>query len=492
MKKIILILIISASLVFANMPRHLWSGWHGECYDGMKMDFSFLANPMTIMSYAMMAYSSYTQLNNNKSLLDQYGPKFGEYMDSAKKAVTDGMKSMSDSLSEITGNVASGAGDVAVGTAGSSVMESMKGMLKTASEWWDNPLVGAKTDFFKITNGSLLGFGVNSVIILATPTEEQYALANNLLKGYAGIENPDAVAFNSCMASIGLSFPNLISSSFDSNQTSAQLNEPHTNPLSLTTAQLAQIAQEFGEEWVMSSYLINTDNPQLLQVVATNKKAYIQAGQSLCTNAKVSAAMNQIQNSNTGSSLAPGGGGNQAMQIGMAAISAGCPVCGFAATVAMDLYTNVAASMDTCNDENDAFGKSILDYKTYMFLKQEQCSDVNTECSKKMFWGQCVQWRYNKCCFDQITTRVFAEGIREQLGREWGNCKLITISDLKDISFRECGVNESAKEDKCFPMNKYSEFKQVLFRQMAKGLQTNDFTSGVIDQIQNAMAIDVE
>jgi hypothetical protein len=89
------------------------------------------------------------------------------------------------------------------------------------------------------------------------------------------------------------------------------------------------------------------------------------------------------------------------------------------------------------------------------------------------------------CCYDQITTRIFAEGIKEQLGKNWDSCNDITIKDIKNISFRKCKVGEDPYADHCFPAAKYDEFVESI---KAQGFKNIDVES-VASQAMNSLAI---
>jgi hypothetical protein len=177
------------------------------------------------------------------------------------------------------------------------------------------------------------------------------------------------------------------------------------------------------------------------------------------------------------------------MAIGMV-----CPPCGFAITIITDLATNVFAKINTCTDEKDAMQWGMLDFKTNKFVNKEQCHLAATECDKEVsFFGKkkCVRHRKEYCCYDQIITKIFAEGLKTQLNKGWERCNDIGVNDLKDVSFRECKVGEIPHINKCFPTSKFSEFQKVLFRQASKNIDKG-IAGGLLDQARNSMAISKE
>lgn len=449
---------------------HIWSGWPGECVYGKKWDFSYLSDPMTILSYVAMAYASADFISEG--------------------AISE---SIGNSWDEFVGNSSTSGTTTATTTStGQGILSTADETFSTVSDFMGETVVGE--GWYQITNGSLIKFGLQTAMILAAPVEEDYQLANNLLKGFYGGSNSDSsvVAYNSCMASIGLSFPNLLAWSMNGEEedgVSSALKRPWEHPIRLTTSQVATLGATLGEEYVMNTYMMKEDdNDFLMSLISVNAAGYINAGEVLCSGYKTYKAMSHIRHEQGKQASSGGGSSDKALQIAIAGVGMFCPPCAFIATIVMDLVNNVFADIDTCNDEDDAMQTDILHYKTLKFNKQEQCKQTRTECDQESFWGDCVRHKNEYCCYDMILTRIFAEGLKAQLGKDWTSCNDITINDLKDISFNECGPGEDPYRDKCMPIDKYSEFEQTLFRRSAKKLNTNQ-TEGLIKQVQNSMAI---
>lgn len=516
--------------------QHIFSGWKGKCVSGMKWDFSYMSDPMTIMSYAMSAYSSMNYLakadvgwaKTLQGKFDSFTQGIENSFNSAVESMTGNgstYQSITNSINSTYENVskniqeslgiASDAGKEVANettkelinsgstTAGNSklldiqkIEEAIKGKITEYSGIkWDSTMnIGglelSYDKYINITQGDLITFGVRSALVVMAPREQDYITADKLLKGYSGIGTSDNEVqnYNSCMASIGASLPNLIAWSADSaTATSDQLVAPWKAPLRMTPEQLASIAVVTSEKFVTTNYIYKQSNDDILiSVIALDQTAYMKAAQTICMGTKVSQAAEQIQQTNNSKDMT----GAIALGIAKAALSMACPPCGFAATIVMDMATNVFAKINTCSDEKDAMQWSILDFKTNKFLNKQQCTFVNTQCDKKVNFGfgsKCVRDRYEYCCYDQITTRVFAEGLKKQLNKDWTNCNDISVDDLKDISFRECRVGEIAHINKCFPTDEYSEFQKVLFRQASKNIGSS-LSNGLIDQAINSMA----
>lgn len=379
----------------------------------------------------------------------------------------------------------------------SKVQEAMPDLsVDGAKDWintnlginWDDYVVGNSYSMISITQGDLILFGAQSAFILSAPSVQDYKLADRVLKGYAGGDGDSAMqAYNSCMASIGASLPNLIGwSSQTSGLISSELQQPWNHPLRLTPEQLAAIASVTSQEYVMSHYAYQSTDTIAMSVYAIDAPAYLKAAQTVCLGTKVSQAVTHIQSTNEQNSSGGGGGGNVGLAIAQMALSMVCPPCGFAMKITMDLMTNVFASVNTCNNEEDAMSWDMVHYKTMKFNSHEQCVQTDSYCDKDTSWFGCVRKGYSFCCYDQITTKIFASGLKEQLGKGWEKCNDITIEDLKDISFRTCNEGEDPYLDKCFSTKSMNEFQQALFRQSVKGIDMG----GLIEQVKNSMAID--
>lgn len=521
-----------------NTSGHIFSGWNGKCSAGLKWDFSYLSNPMTIISYMMSAYSSVKWLGQNGvGWAQNMSKQFDSFTDSVSKPFEDAYKEVSNQTSAMYNNVENtlkdsiSSGDTSKAIEASSqaastapvtldnngmqnltnvknteytsfgqakyamegvpvpseqtLLDQGKSMLKDYTGIdWDKAVFG-EDQWYEITQGELVSWGVQSAMILAAPSEEDYLLADKLIKGYMGVgDDPEVLAYRSCMASIGASMPNLIAwSAKDDKSTPSELMRPWEHPLRMTPSQLASIATVSSEKYVTSHYVYKQTDNILMDVIAVSQDAYLKATQTICMGTKVAQAASHIENENNKKSM-----GLDAMSIAMMALGMVCPPCSFAAKIVMDLMTNVFTSIDTCNNETDALQAGLKDYKTHQAVGHEMCVPTNSYCEKKGFLGKCVRDAYEYCCYDKITTKIFAEGLKAQLNKGWESCNDITINDLKKISYRVCREGEIPYINKCFPASKYSEYQQALFRQSVRGIDMN----GLTEQVTNSMAIDTK
>ena len=171
----------------------------------------------------------------------------------------------------------------------------------------------------------------------------------------------------------------MVGYSFDENDaTSNQLKAPWKHPIRLTTEQLEAIVQVMGKDYVKHAYIYTSSDNFNLNIYASNSDAYVKAGQVVCAGHKVAQAMDYI-NIKTQSPLPTQGtsGTSIAVNVAISAISMIHPVIGFAVKIAMDLYTNMFTKIDTCNKESDAIARSMNEYKTLTFNKNDLCQSVS-------------------------------------------------------------------------------------------------------------------
>lgn len=159
--------------------------------------------------------------------------------------------------------------------------------------------------------------------------------------------------------------------------------------------------------------------------------------------------------------------------VAMAAIGVGLsmlpPPANLIASILFKIMTSISNG-NACDDEELAMKWGIIQAKTNKALQGAQCHMVRSECVAEWFWGACMRDRNYYCCYDQETTRIFVEGVKEQLQRGWEDCSDITIFDLQNVSFRECQGNERPSVNKCFPSGKYKELIDALTKNAIKGL----------------------
>lgn len=312
----------------------------------------------------------------------------------------------------------------------------------------------------------------------------------------AGTNNDIASnAYASCMASLGSSFINTVSiasGARDANATSQELLTPEHNPLRISFQSLYELKQIVGEEFLEMSYMIRDIdyNMQMVTIVALNSAAYTQLAQEVCGGYQVAAlgnALNQ-QASQADPNMMDALANMTPMQAAKMAASAACSLAGpyaFACSLGMKVLGSFSSG-NACTDEKIAQSQKPIQLKTNRFQKFGQCHFVTQSCSKKVL-GKCMLKKYHYCCYDQIMTRIFAEGVKAQRGTGWGSCNDITINDLKDISFTPCEPGQDPQASRCFPLEQYRELNGELKKQIKKGFAADGDT--FMQQVQNAMEI---
>lgn len=316
-----------------------------------------------------------------------------------------------------------------------------------------------------------------------------------VLSGQGTSNDIAANAYASCMASMGTGFVNSISIAMgakDSNATSQELLTPWHNPMRISLQSLYELRQIVGDDFMQMSYrIMDLDyNMQMTTIVALNSAAYTQLTQLVCGGYNVATLANALnQSASKKPSMIDGLKNMSPEQAAKMAASVACTFAGpyaFACSLGMKVLSSVSSG-NACTDEKIAMSQKPIQLKTNKFQKFDQCHHVSSSCSRKLFGMGCVLKKEHYCCYDQIMTRIFAEGVKEQRGTGWGSCNDITINDLKDISFTPCAPGQDPHINKCFPLGKYNELTGVLKKQIKKGFATDGDT--FMRQVQNAMEV---
>ena len=139
-------------------------------------------------------------------------------------------------------------------------------------------------------------------------------------------------------------------------------------------------------------------------------------------------------------------------------------------------------SVNACTKLEDAVKLGTLQMQTNRFISYNQCYATESKCQKK-FLGKCILKRDYHCCYDQITTRIFAEGVKEQLGLDRKVCNNITLEHLKQISFRKCTSSENPKTNNCFPAAKWDEYQAAITAQGVTGFDAGSLVQTGINSL---------
>lgn len=136
-----------------------------------------------------------------------------------------------------------------------------------------------------------------------------------------------------------------------------------------------------------------------------------------------------------------------------------------AASMVVDVLKQAQENGNTCTDMKFAERRAQKDptdgseyIRTNKRISLNLCTLVGTSDRKKIA-GAVILERNHYCCYDQITTRIFAEGMMAQLGKKMSkdNCAPLEIDDLNKVSFSSCKAGQDPKKDNCFPADKFKE-----------------------------------
>jgi hypothetical protein len=493
-----------AGMVDASM--RIWSGWEGKCEHGTFTDFSWLSNPMFLAQTALHMI----QLGNAGML----GTTVQDGLKTAKEGfdvVADAAKEAADKLKDQLVNGAGGIGESGVSgvvadsfaklSTGSPLQQAAQGIANgtgtgfgasAMSEFIDkaqevNQIIGGG-NFVNVTYTNL-AFGAVDLAAAIDGKAQQQAVANTMAHTGNGSSNVMAQAYKNCMMSLGLSFANQIgwSAGADSSITGVQIQKPWQNPLRMSDTNLGMLATIVGQKFFEMSYMVKASDPDIIgsyTVIALNSTAYTQAGQIICGGYQTAAATNIINNrasqKNKDNSAAI------VNSVISSAINMLPPPYNLAGSIAFKVLTSFSQG-NACTDLELAMSQGATQYKTNQFINQHPtpCVHRGDECAAKFIWGDCMRTREKYCCYDQITTRIFAETAYAELGLSFSNgCSQLRLDNIKDISFAMCQAGQTPQNNHCMAQSSYDEFKQALYIQMSNGVPVDN----LVQSIRNSLS----
>ena len=479
----------SEALGAATIPEnaaHIWSGWAGYCEDGILNDDSWMSDPMQLLSLAMMAYTGALQggygeaaqaaaksgtqaaLNASEQAVD-WGNDIGVVSDDAMFSATDSLWSASESISEM-------------GTATSSIYTGASSISDVLSRSVNYVTSASNTQLLEWAAGA----ATIAAPLFAEVDDADVKNADNYMKASLGQGTADqgAVDYANCMSSIGLSFVNLSASAVDSNNTSEELKAPYMHPARLTYNQFTSLQVLTAQKNidVKENYLVTKVGKDMITILPYSKEALQTIGQSICEPLKTAVIMNsktnQAADKNKPNKAAAAASAAAGMAIGMLP-----PPYNLVGSVIFKVFTSTSSG-NACHNTELAQKWGLIQAKTNKALKGRQCHLQNRKCAAKWVWGSCMRHRSNYCCFDQDTTRIFVESVKEQLNKSWDKCNDISIYDLQNVTFRECKANETPSKNKCISVSKYNELTQALTGRATKNLNSDKLTKQAVQGLQ--------
>lgn len=160
-----------------------------------------------------------------------------------------------------------------------------------------------------------------------------------------------------------------------------------------------------------------------------------------------------------------------------------------AASVVVDVLKQTQENGNTCTDMRFAERRAQKDptdgseyIRTNKRISLDLCNQVSDE-SRVKIAGKTILNRKHYCCYDQITTRIFAEGMMSQLGKKItrDNCAPLSIDDLNKVSFKACEANQKPDKDNCFPSDKFQELTKAYMSGTSIGVE--EAVGGIVESV---------
>ena len=160
-----------------------------------------------------------------------------------------------------------------------------------------------------------------------------------------------------------------------------------------------------------------------------------------------------------------------------------------AASVVVDVLKQTQENGNTCTDMRFAEHRAQKDptdgseyIRTNKRISLDLCNQVSDE-SRVKIAGKTILNRKHYCCYDQITTRIFAEGMMSQLGKKItrDNCAPLSIDDLNKVSFKACEANQMPDKDNCFPSDKFQELTKAYMSGTSIGVE--EAVGGIVESV---------
>ena len=238
---------------------HVFTGWKGQCDKGKVFNNPF-SDPFKLLSYAMMVYTSSARVTTGGyadgtpiteapmgETMANLHDKFDGAVDSFNKGWAEITKVFTPSnifnttdvqIDDYSASFLGSSTSFVEDAASSGVISSVETITSNIKEYLASPIHTLD-----------VGYGVVKVYLVdyiqlgmsMMPTKQEMQTAYDFNQAWLGDENSDnqSVAYATCMAAIGLSYPNLVSYlASDMNATSSELNYPYNNPIRLSYSQI--------------------------------------------------------------------------------------------------------------------------------------------------------------------------------------------------------------------------------------------------------------
>jgi len=456
---------------------HIWSGWAGYCENGMLFDNSWMSDPMQLLSLATMAFTGALQGG------------YGDTLQGLAQSGADSVLSAADSAAEWANNVGVIGDDTyfkvidTIWDTSDTVVQTVQGGTPSITESLSRAVsYETSTDLLRIAS---------DVYTIATPlfsevSEEDVKEADDYMKAIMGESQVEQAALNyaTCMSSIGLSFVDMAGYTADANITSEELLSPTQHPARLTVSQFHTLQVLSVGMNIKENYLVTKVENDILTITPLTRIALTNIGEAICAPLKT-AYIKQKRTTLAAENSSSGGSKGAAMATAAVGAAIGYlpPPYNLIGTIIFKMLTSISDG-DACTDYDLAMKWGITQAKTNKAIQGNQCHLQMSFCVKKWVWGSCMRHRTNFCCYDQETTKIFVEAVKEELNKGWWSCNDISIYDMQNVSFRECESGETPSKDKCMSSAKYQELINVLMKNATKGLDVGRLANQAAESLQ--------
>lgn len=250
---------------------------------------------------------------------------------------------------------------------------------------------------------------------------------------------------NSVMSIERKTYKDLIAENPDNANFITVLSDPNTEQgleVSDSDIIIVRIASSNNIDYSASADKVEDARRKLKLLKAAMQSASIGAAIASCYYGNTTAGTNTGTGDSSDSAAESGG---KQVITGIAGAFGG-PFAGMATQLLLNTATSFT-SVNTCKDEDDAEARGGRHVATRSILQSrhpDMCrKQYDNKCiEKNPINNKCVATGYSFCCYDSPIARYLMAEIKAQIGRNWVSCSDFMLSELSDVSMRECTSNE--------------------------------------------------
>ena len=250
---------------------------------------------------------------------------------------------------------------------------------------------------------------------------------------------------NSVMSIERKTYKDLIAQNPDNANFITVLSDPNTEQgleVSDSDIIIVRIATSNNIDYTASAKEVEEARKKLQLIKAAAQSASIGATITSCYYGGSSAGTNTGTTNDSDSAVESAG--KQAI-AGVAGAFGG-PFAGMATQLLLNTATSFT-SVDTCKDEDDAEARGGRHVATRSILQSRHPDMCRKQYDNKCIEhnpinNKCIASGYTFCCYDSPIAGYLMAEIKAQIGRNWVSCSDFMLSELSDVSMRECTDNE--------------------------------------------------